>query len=45
MAGSTDDVPFGFKDSRGHWAKREVAPDVREDGGVGNVIFDPGHVF
>lgn len=45
MAGRTDDVPFGFKDSYGFLAKAEIARDVRRDGGVGNIIYNKQHIF
>lgn len=45
MAGKTDDVSFGFKDSRGFLAKAESARDVRVDGGIGNVIYSKDRIF
>lgn len=45
MAGRTDDVPFGFKDSRGFLAKAELERDVRVDGGVGNVIYNKERIY
>lgn len=45
MAGRTDDVPFGFKDSRGFLAKAEIERDVRVDGGVGNIIYNKERIF
>ena len=45
MAGKTDDVPFGFKDSKGFLAKAEIRRDVRADGGIGNVIYNKERIF
>ena len=45
MAGKTDDVPFGFKDSKGFLAKAEIRRDVRVDGGIGNVIYNKERIF
>lgn len=45
MAGKTDDVPFGFKDSTGLLAKAEIRRDVRADGGIGNVIYNKNRIF
>ena len=45
MAGHTDDVPFGFKDSVGLLAKAEIERDVRCDGGIGNVIYNKDRIF
>lgn len=45
MEGKTDDVPFGFKDSKGFLAKAEIERDVRIDGGVGNVIYSKDRIF
>lgn len=45
MDGKTDDVPFGFKDSKGFLAKAEIERDVRIDGGVGNVIYSKDRIF
>ena len=45
MDGNTDDVPFGFKDSRGFLAKAEIERDVRVDGGIGNVIYSKERIF
>ena len=45
MDGNTDDVPFGFKDSKGFLAKAEIERDVRRDGGIGNVIYHKDRVF
>lgn len=45
MAGRTDDVPFGFKDSKGFLAKAEIERDLRVDGGVGNVIYNKERIF
>ena len=45
MAGDTDDVPFGFKDSVGLLAKAEIERDVRRDGGIGNVIYHKDRIF
>lgn len=45
MAGKTDDVPFGFKDSKGFLAKAEIQRDVRADGGIGNVIYNKERIF
>lgn len=45
MAGKTDDVPFGFKDSLGFLAKAEIRQDVRMDGGIGNVVYSKDHIF
>lgn len=45
MDGNTDDVPFGFKDSRGFLAKAEIERDVRRDGGIGNVIYSKDRIF
>lgn len=45
LAGKTDDVPFGFKDSRGFLAKAEIRRDVRADGGTGNVIYHKDRIF
>jgi len=45
MDGNTDDVPFGFKDSKGFLAKAEIERDVRIDGGIGNVIYSKERIF
>ena len=45
LVGKTDDVPFGFKDSRGFLAKAEIRRDVRADGGTGNVIYHKDRIF
>lgn len=45
MEGKTDDVPFGFKDSKGFLAKAEIQRDVRADGGIGNVIYNKERIF
>ena len=45
MDGKTDDVPFGFRDSKGFLAKAEIERDVRIDGGVGNVIYSKDRIF
>ena len=45
MNGKTDDVPFGFKDSKGFLAKAEIERDVRIDGGIGNVIYNKERIF
>lgn len=45
MTGKTDDVPFGFKDSKGLLAKAEIQRDVRVDGGIGNVIYNKERIF
>lgn len=45
MDGKTDDVPFGFKDSKGFLAKAEIERDVRVDGGVGNVIYSKDRII
>lgn len=45
MTGKTDDVPFGFKDSKGFLAKAEIQRDVRVDGGIGNVIYNKERIF
>ncbi len=45
MDGNTDDVPFGFKDSKGFLAKAEVERDIRVDGGIGNVIYSKDRIF
>ena len=45
IAGKTDDVPFGFKDSKGFLAKAEIERDVRADGGIGNVIYNKDRIF
>lgn len=45
MIGKTDDVPFGFKDSRGFLAKAELRQDIRVDGGIGNVIYNKDRIF
>lgn len=45
MDGKTDDVPFGFKNSKGFLAKAEIERDVRIDGGVGNVIYSKDRIF
>lgn len=45
LAGRTDDVPFGFKDSMGFLAKAEIERDVRADGGIGNVIYNKDRCF
>ena len=45
MDGHTDDIPFGFKDSKGFLAKAEVERDVRRDGGIGNVIYSKERIF
>lgn len=45
MIGKTDDVPFGFKDSRGFLAKAETQRDVRVDGGIGNIVYNKDRIF
>ncbi len=45
MAGRTDDVPFGFKDSKGFLAKAEIERDVRADGGIGNIIYNKEWIY
>lgn len=45
MKGKTDDVPFGFKDSKGFLAKAEIRRDVRVDGGIGNVIYNKERIL
>ena len=45
MIGKTDDVPIGFKNSKGFLAKAEIRQDVRVDGGIGNVIYNKDRIF
>lgn len=45
MNGKTDDIPFGFKDSKGFLAKAEKERDIRIDGGIGNIIYSKERIF
>lgn len=46
MAGEDDGVPYSFMDYKGlKLAKNVTVPGMRTDGGLGNIVYNPAHIF
>lgn len=46
MAGEDDSVPYAFMDFQGlKLAKAVTSPGMRADGGLGNIVYNPRHIF